>query len=523
VPAVIRQAGGGPTASRGARGELALVLHSHMPYVEGFGTWPFGEEWLWEAMAVSYLPLLEVLEDDAPVTLSLTPVLCDQLAASGIGERFLHFMREVRRESHRVDIEGCRAGGEHELARELERAALDYERAIERFEAIGGDLLGALAPHAQWTSSATHAVLPLLATDAGARLQIQAGIAAHRARIGTWRGGFWLPECAHAPWLDALLSEAGVRATCVDFTDLWGMGAPAHLRPVSTQSGIRLVPLDRRTIELVWSHHGYPSHGTYRDYHHHTVHHHQPWGNDGSPYDHEAALALVREHAADFVVRTMARLAGAEDATGQPGLVVCALDTELLGHWWYEGVAWLEAVLEEAAARGLTLARLDDALERHEPLPAPADLPVTTWGSPRDLTTWDGPAVADLAWRAREAELRVLAAGGGASRHAAAGAGNGRHPEPATDGREGQVAARAVRELLALQSSDWAFMVTRGLAGPYPRERADGHRRALESALSNGGAGSGAGAPATAPPIGSPAPGIRNLAAHATPAPLLAP
>ena len=35
------------------RGELAIVLHSHMPYVEGFGTWPFGEEWLLEAIAAS--------------------------------------------------------------------------------------------------------------------------------------------------------------------------------------------------------------------------------------------------------------------------------------------------------------------------------------------------------------------------------------------------------------------------------------------------------------------------------------
>ena len=59
------------------RGQLAIVLHTHMPYVEGFGTWPFGEEWLWEAVTGVYLPLLDVLAD-APVTLSLTPVLCDQ-------------------------------------------------------------------------------------------------------------------------------------------------------------------------------------------------------------------------------------------------------------------------------------------------------------------------------------------------------------------------------------------------------------------------------------------------------------
>ena len=44
---------------------------------------------------------------------------------------------------------------------------------------------------------------------------------------------------------------------------------------------------------------------------------------------------------------------------------MCALDTELLGHWWYEGVAWLAAVVDEAARQGLALTRLDDALERH--------------------------------------------------------------------------------------------------------------------------------------------------------------
>ena len=71
--------------TRGApsdRGELALVLHTHMPYVEGYGTWPFGEEWLWEAVATCHLPLLDALgQHGAPLTLSLTPVLCDQLAA----------------------------------------------------------------------------------------------------------------------------------------------------------------------------------------------------------------------------------------------------------------------------------------------------------------------------------------------------------------------------------------------------------------------------------------------------------
>ena len=99
------------------------------------------------------------------------------------------------------------------------------------------------------------------------------------------------------------------------------------------------MPIDRATIELVWSDGGYPSHAAYRDYHAFTVHHHRVWRNDGSTYDHAAALAQARADAADFVARTIARLDAGAAALGRPALAVCALDTELLGHWWYEGIA----------------------------------------------------------------------------------------------------------------------------------------------------------------------------------------
>ena len=106
---------------------LALVLHSHMPYVEGFGTWPFGEEWLWEAVATVYLPLLEVL-DGEPVTLGLTPVLCDQLETlpGEPGDRMLAFLRDVRALVHDEDARGLEEGGAPELAAEVRRAAGDY-------------------------------------------------------------------------------------------------------------------------------------------------------------------------------------------------------------------------------------------------------------------------------------------------------------------------------------------------------------------------------------------------------------
>jgi 1,4-alpha-glucan branching enzyme len=454
--------------------------------VEGFGTWPFGEEWLWEALATCYLPLLELLERGAPLTVSLTPVLCDQLEAPGVGERFARFVRETRAYTHAEDAQGLRAGGHETLARELERAWGDYERALASFERRGGEILSAFAPYAQWTSAATHAVLPMLASGAGLALQVRSGVESHRARFGAgWRGGFWLPECAHAGSLEAALADAGVHAVCVELTGRFGLGAPAHLRPLVGESGVVLAPIDRATIARVWSGEGYPAHGRYRDYHHHTIHHHNPWANDGGAYDHEHALQLARAHAQDFVAGVGERLE--RDGRGLPGggLVVCALDTELLGHWWYEGLAWLDAVVEECARQNLSLVRLDDALEHHEPAPA-GDVEqweTSTWGAGGDLSTWSGPAVADIAFATRAAELEVVRAGRRAG-------------------------AAAVRELLALQSSDWAFMVSRGLAAPYARERFEAHREGVERALADG----------TQAEMSA----LRNLAAHAECGTLLA-
>ena len=156
-----------------------------MPYVEGFGTWPFGEEWLWEAIAGCYLPLLELLDEGAPLTLSLTPVLCDQLEAPGVGERFGAFVEGVRRETHeRGRRRAARRRARDARARARALVAATTTARVERLRRRGGDLLGALARHAQWTSSATHAMLPLLATDAGVRLQMRSGVAAHRRRFG---------------------------------------------------------------------------------------------------------------------------------------------------------------------------------------------------------------------------------------------------------------------------------------------------------------------------------------------------
>lgn len=459
-----------------------------MPYVEGFGTWPFGEEWLWEAIASCYLPLLELLDRDVPLTVSLTPVLCDQFEADGIAARFTRFVEEVRRSTHEEDARGLRAGGHEQLARELERALGEYLAAVEQMDRRGGDMLAAFAPHAQWTSSATHCVLPLLASEAGLRAQVQTGIDSHRSRFSEpWQGGFWLPECAHCAPIEPALLDAGVRSCCVELTSRYGLGAVEHLRPLSSGAGITLMPIDRQVISLVWSGEGYPSHPEYRDSHRRTIHHHNPWNNAGEAYDHQAAAARAARDAADFVAKVRERISQAQQRTRSPlpggGLVVCALDTELLGHWWYEGIAWLTAVIEECSRQGLALRRLDHALERCEPVEVDTDQwPESSWGAGGGLSTWSGPVAAEIAFAQRAAELRLLRS---------------------DELRSAQV---ALRELMAMQSSDWAFMVSERKAVDYANRRFASHSAAFEQALS-------ADADAAAGRMR-----LRNLAPHANPA-----
>jgi 1,4-alpha-glucan branching enzyme len=445
-----------------------------MPYVEGFGTWPFGEEWLLEAIAACYVPLVRLLErraergEQAQATIGVTPVLADQLALPGVGERFLGFMRGVRRECHRLDGAGLERDGQHGAAAALRESALDYERAADGFEELGGDLLGALARLRAggaielWASAATHPVLPMLATEQSLLLQADTGIAAHRSRLGAWSGGFWLPECAYRPGLEGPLAAAGVRCFCVDQTR--AAADLDALEPAATRSGPVAVPIDWATIELAWGERGYPVDPAYRDYHRQTVNGMRPWANGGGPYDRDAAAARARDHARDFVARCAARMEAFRAERGRPGLMVFAVDTELLGHWWFEGVTWLDAVLDEAGAQGVALATLPDALERHEPVPR--RLAESSWGAGKDLSTWDSPAVAGIVWPQRTAEVRLAAA---LARGCPAGA--RAHAE------------RAARELMALQSSDWAFLETRRLAGDYALERAAGHAAAFDEAL----------------------------------------
>ncbi|MBJ7347335.1 MAG: DUF1957 domain-containing protein [Thermoleophilaceae bacterium] len=459
------------------RGQLALVLHSHMPYVEGFGTWPGGEEWLWEAWADCYARLFDVIEGQ-PVTLSLTPVLCDQFESlrGSAGDRMLRWVREVREHLLEEDIDGFTRVDCPGLAAEMRRQLAQYRASATRFEGeLGRDLIAVCKRLASsgvelWTSAYTHAIVPLLATDFGVDLQIGLGAQSHRERFGEWSGGFWLPECAYRPGIEPQLARNGVGYFCVDQTNQLGLGSLDHLQPSVTESDLVALPIDWQTVSKIWAMDGYPVAAPYRSSFRRSMHSHMPWRNDGGDYDPRAARTQADAHAKEFVEAAAARLDEFRQARGRPGLLTCAVDTELLGHWWYEGPWFLQSVFEHAKHVGLVMTTAASALENAEPVPRM--LGTSSWGKAKDLSTWDAPSVQELAWRTRSAELQLhdlMAA-------IAAGASQPDHQLNQETSEDTQnTVLRAARELLAMQSSDWAFQISNDKADAYARGRFEGH------------------------------------------------
>jgi 1,4-alpha-glucan branching enzyme len=439
-------------------GDLAIVLHSHMPYVEGFGTYPFGEEWLFDAFARSHLPVLEVAER---LTMTVTPVLADQLEAEGVGERMARFLRRYRIDAADRDV--ADAGPALRPAAKVE--ADHYTTAARRLRRLGGNPLRAFQRAHQkgrialMASAATHAVLPKLATLAGRRLQVDAGLRSHLRRFGE-PAGFWLPECAYVAGLEAVLAEHGLAYTCLDQSA--HERGTAALAPIRLPGGTVGFTIDWPTVRLVWSDSGYPSDGAYLEYHRLSANGVRLWAISGAPYDPAAAGKRAVEHAASFLAAVRDRLERHRADRGRRGLCVFAIDTELLGHWWAEGPLWLREVIRGAQLDGVRLLTLPQALREHPPEDRPAR--EASWGERKTLETWDSPSVADLVWAARRSELRLLRA--------------------LDRGAIGRLSAlRAARELLALQSSDWAFMDYRGQAGDYPYARATAHAEALLQAI----------------------------------------
>ena len=205
-------------------GYFTFVLHSHLPYVIGHGRWPHGMDWLNEAAAESYIPLLQVfnrLQQEgltSGVTLGITPILAEMLAAATFQEEFKEYL-DNKIQAARDDLDTFQRLGDDHFASLAQRWESHYRELRRAFsEDFGEDLLGACRRLMDAgileviTSAATHGYLPLLGRDTAVQAQVKQGVAAYRRHFGRDPRGFWLPECAYRPryrWAPPLAGLGG--------------------------------------------------------------------------------------------------------------------------------------------------------------------------------------------------------------------------------------------------------------------------------------------------------------------------
>jgi 1,4-alpha-glucan branching enzyme len=309
-------------------------------------------------------------------------------------------------------------------------------------------------------------VLPLL-DPRTARLALRAGLDDARTRLGREPAGIWAPECGWAPGLEQLYAETGVSHLVVDEATLASAGRSTSAGHRLGDTGVVAFGRDLVVTDRIWSSRtGYPARVEYRDFH--AVDPEsgfQLWrvtgpGPDKAPYSPAAAAAAVERDAVDFVGAVRDRLTQLRERDGRPGLVVAAYDTELFGHWWHEGPAFLDRVLRLLPAAGIRVRTLRNALDDGLVAADPVLPPAGTWGAGKDFRLWAGAPVAALVADGAEVQKRLLDTLDGEDRLTA------RRPD----------LDQLIREALMHLSGDWAFGISRDQAADYAWRRAIGHR-----------------------------------------------
>ena len=481
-------------------GYFSLVLHTHQPYVRKNGVFPVGEDWLYQVMADTYLPLLEMLAQleheglTSCLAVTMTPVLCEQLADPYVKERFIEYLR-VMAEHAGSDTRDFEYFSDEKRKALGEAYRDDYRRKRLAYLAIDGDLLGALEAFEEGglieviSSSATHAFLPGFADPRGVEHQVRLGIDSHRRHFGCDPAGCWIPECAYSVGLENLLESEGVRYMLIDGTALPN-GLPSTYAYLAGSSHVSAIARSERAHRNVWDEvSGYPTDGAYIDstkyYHSSGLYYWRVTGLDvpienKEVYEPKAAQRRALEHARHFIDEVTEELvsspppaaAASGNATPLP-IVLASYDTELFGHFWREGPYWLEVTLRSLAqCEGLVLTTPFVYLTENASA-AGTSLKETTWGTNRDHSTWLNESTAwmwDELCRAQNKlfELSSLR-------------GQGEHYDRAL--------AQAVREILLLESSDWPYMVAKDRAKEYSIERFTAHSerfRRITGALERG-------------------------------------
>ncbi|MEB3198515.1 MAG: 1,4-alpha-glucan branching protein domain-containing protein [Candidatus Sericytochromatia bacterium] len=399
--------------------------------------------------------------------------------------------------------------------RELSQWYLDWyrERLSDFRERYHGDLLGAFRRLQEAgaieliTCAATHGFSPLFSRDSTLHAQFATAVQTHQRHFGAAPLGVWLPECAYRPGyederdyrppVEQFLAEHGLAYFFTDAHAVVGGKTSGYRRHIGLYGNIEYLEMPERPLSgldtfhgywlpdhpvafyarneragwQVWSADmGYPGDPGYREFH-------KRDGNSGmcywritgarcdladkAFYDPQHAAERVAEHSDHYVGLIHDMLKGYHDANGEVGHVVVPFDTELFGHWWFEGIDWIKAVLRKMALhpgiRPITVGEL----HRSNPPAHAFQLPESTWGAGGHYHVWMNPQV-EWMWpiihrceRRMEELVRT-------------------YPVPPSP-FHARALAQAAREVLLLEGSDWPFLVTTGQARTYAIDRFNEH------------------------------------------------
>ena len=476
-----------------AAGDLALVLHAHLPYVRSAQAGSLEEDWYYQALQECYLPLLQVLETAAAdpgqrprLTLGLSPTLLTLLADAELNSGFSRWIA-VRRELLQQAPSDQAAGARH-----LDGVLAGIERQWQQCN-------GALIPRFRRlqqagvldliTCAATHGYLPLLRDNPEAvRAQLSTAIREHTRLLGERPLGIWLPECAYYEGLDRLLLQCGLRYSVLDGHGLLhGLPRPRYgvYAPVCSPAGVAFVARDSSSTLPVWSaSEGYPGDGAYREFHRdlgwdlpeatlaaaginsrrplglklHRVSHQGCPLEAKQPYDPAVAGRRSAEHATSYLQGRHDQLDQLGGTIGRPPLLVAPFDAELFGHWWFEGPRFLAELFQQASTQAVRFSTLREVLSQNQTLQVCAPSP-SSWGAGGYHDYWlnESNSWVVMEWqRASRAMVRRVNRGVGSS-------------------LQRRWLTQAGRELLLAQSSDWSFILRAGTTTELARDRIQRH------------------------------------------------
>lgn len=533
------------------RGYVCIVLHSHLPYVLGHGTWPFGSDWLCEAVSETYLPLLRTIEGllargvYAKLTIGITPVLAEQLSDARLPTLFAEYLTHKRESARGDQVAFWEDGYLHR-----NRLAIGWEAWFERartdfFDRYQGDILGAFRRLQDvgaieiLTSAATHGYLPLLGTTAAIRGQLETGVETYQKHFGRNPRGIWLPECAYrpkGPWnfmgtyeerlgIEEHLYQVGIDHFIADAHLISGQRAmpayTARFRPyghkisalethasavVHTEKPLgalaavgasRIEPREASVLDIyrvedpdtghgatvfvrdpevalqVWSGEvGYPGDPTYLDFH--KKHHPgglRYWAVSGAAVDMADKLEYhpvytserIIDHAEHFVALCRERLYWAEKVVGEPATITVPFDTELFGHWWFEGPSFLQEVLVRLAKDPeITVATTEERVAAAQGDLRAVRLREGSWGEEGDHRVWLNDETLWTWGEVHKAE-RTLAS-------------LAKRAEGAGDFTQ-RALKQLARTVALIESSDWQFLIHTESAKTYAEERVVEHAK----------------------------------------------